>query len=103
VAGTYADKTRSEFGEFVRTQDVILREGLLGGVLSTAWPMLDLDARKAKVGYEGKKKIDNRQLLTLSYRPMKATDLPDFPIFRSGNISARDDFVRINHPPHYRC
>src|SRR5207244_11610373 len=28
VAGTYADKTRSEFGEFVRTQDVMLREGL---------------------------------------------------------------------------
>jgi hypothetical protein len=81
VAYTCADKTGSEFGEFVCTQDGMLREGLLGGVLSTAWPMLDLDARKAKVGYEGETKIDNR----------------------SGNISARDDFVRINHPPHYRC
>jgi len=81
VAGTYADKTRSEFGEFVRTQDVMLREGLLGGVLSTAWPMLNLDARKAKVGYEGEKKIDNRQLLTLSYRPKKATDLLIFLYF----------------------
>lgn len=59
----------------------MLREGLLGGVLSTAWPMLDLDARKAKVGYEGEKKIDNRQLLTLSYRPMKATDLLIFLYF----------------------
>src|SRR2546429_3721064 len=81
VAGTYADKTRSEFGEFVRTQDVMLREGLLGGVLSTAWPMLDADVRKAKVNYEGEKRVENRQLQVLRYRPKKATDLIIFLYF----------------------
>lgn len=72
VAGSYSDKTRSEFGEFVRTQDVMLREGLLGGVLSAAWPMLDADVRKAKVNYEGEKRVENRQLQVLRYRPKKA-------------------------------
>ncbi|MBZ5720307.1 MAG: hypothetical protein LAO03_07985 [Acidobacteriia bacterium] len=39
VVATY----RSAFGEFLLSMDAPLREGLLGGVLNTAWPLLDLD------------------------------------------------------------
>ncbi|MBZ5598105.1 MAG: hypothetical protein LAN83_07260 [Acidobacteriia bacterium] len=75
VAGTYADKSRSEFGQFLRAEDLALREGLLGGVLSTSWPLLDLDARKGKLRYEGLKNIDDRKLYALSYHPKKGTDM----------------------------
>jgi hypothetical protein len=75
VAGTYTDKTRSEFGEFLLGQDGPLREGLLGGVLNTTWPLLDLDARKAKLGSQGVKNIEGRRLIALTYKPKKSTDL----------------------------
>lgn len=75
VAGTYADKSRSEFGQFLRAEDLALREGLLGGALSTSWPLLDLDARKGKLRYEGLKNVDDRKLHALSYHPKKTTDM----------------------------
>jgi len=74
-AGTYNDKTRSEFGYFVYSQDAPLRENLLGGVWSAGWPLLDLDARKGKVHYEGSKKVDGKELIALRYEPKKSTDL----------------------------
>jgi hypothetical protein len=75
VEGTYEDHTRSELGEFLRGEDFALREGLMGGVLSTAWPLLDLDTRKGKLKYEGRKKIDGTELEAVSYHPKKNTDL----------------------------
>jgi len=74
ISFSTANKTRSQFGEFVRVQDVVLREGLLGGVLSTAWPLYNLDTRKAKLSYEGMKKIDGKDLYQLRYKPKKSTD-----------------------------
>jgi hypothetical protein len=81
VAGTYADHTRSEFGNFVLTQDLILRENLLGGVWSTGWPLLDLEGHKAKLHVEGIKKIDGKELLAVRYEPKKKTDMEIFLYF----------------------
>jgi len=75
VAATYTDKHRSELGTFVLTQDTILHENLLGGIWSTAWPLLDADARKAKIHVEGMKRIDGKDLIALRYEPKKRTDL----------------------------
>jgi hypothetical protein len=75
VAGTYADKTRSEFGDFVLAQNVVLREPLLAGVWTSGWPLLDIEAHKAQVHSEGTKKVDGRNLIALRYRPKKGTDL----------------------------
>jgi hypothetical protein len=75
VAGTYSDKTRSEFGDFVLAQNVVLREPLLGGVWTSGWPLLDLAAHQAQVQSEGIKKVDGRNLIALRYRPKKGTDL----------------------------
>jgi|SRR5271155_2665953 hypothetical protein len=75
VAGTYSDKTRSEFGNFVLSQDIVLRENLLGGVWSVGWPLLDLEGRKATLHGEGMKRVDGKQLLALRYQPKKNTDL----------------------------
>jgi hypothetical protein len=75
VAGTYSDKTRAEFGEFVLAQNATLRENLLGGVWSAGWPLLDLEGRKARVHAEGLRKVDGRDLIVLGYQPKKGTDL----------------------------
>ena len=75
VEGTYEDHSRSELGQFLRGEDFALREGLLGGALSTAWPLLDLDARKGKLKYEGRKKVDGTELEVVSYHPKKNTDM----------------------------
>jgi hypothetical protein len=67
VALTNVQQSRSALGNFVFSQDAVLREGLLGGVLSTAWPLLDLKHRKAKLSFEGLKKVDGRELYDLRY------------------------------------
>src|SRR6266550_1489814 len=75
IAAATARQDRSSFGEFLRGQDAVIREGLLGGVLSTAWPLLNLEDRKPRLSYEGLKTIDGQQLYDLRYRPQRSTDL----------------------------
>jgi hypothetical protein len=75
IAGTYGDKSRSEFGDFALGQDIMLRESLLGGVWTTGWPLLDIEGHKAQLRSEGSKKVDGRNLLVLRFRPKKGTDL----------------------------
>jgi hypothetical protein len=65
---------RSGLGNFVNTHDVILREGLLGGVLNAGWPLFGLEARGAKVSYDGLKKLEGRELHRLGYRARKGQD-----------------------------
>ncbi len=48
VALSTVRQRRSDLGEFMFVQDAVIHEGLLGGALSTAWPLLNLDERKAK-------------------------------------------------------
>lgn len=80
VTRTTAGQTRSFFGEFVQVQDVVLREGLLGGALSTAWPLYDLKDRKAKLSYAGMKKVDGVDAIELRYSPKKSTSV-DISLF----------------------
>jgi hypothetical protein len=75
VAATGSNKTYSDFGDFIKGQDAPLREGLFGGVLTTAWPLLELENRKAKLSDEGLKNVDGHQLKVVRYRPKKSTDL----------------------------
>lgn len=67
----YQTGSRTKFAGFVLGQDAILKEGLLGGTLSTAWPLMDLSGHDAKLSYDGLKKVDGRQLHQLTYRPRK--------------------------------
>lgn len=75
IAGTYDDKSRSEFGDFVLGEDIAIRENLLGGVWSSGWPLSNLEHNKAKVHAQGLKKINGRELLALRYQPKRGTDL----------------------------
>lgn len=59
---------RSALGMFLSVNKVIVREGLLGGVLNGRWPLLDLAAREGKLSYEGMKKLEGRELHRVRYR-----------------------------------
>ncbi len=75
IAFSNPQQTRSYLGDFVFERDEILREGLLGGTLSTAWPLLNLDDRKAKLSFDGLKRVDGQQLYELRYRPRRSSEL----------------------------
>ena len=75
AAATTANHKWSDFGEFVRAQDEIVREGLLGGELTTAWALLHLPENKAKLTFDGEKKADGRPAYQLSYHSKKRDDL----------------------------
>jgi len=58
----------SKIGKFLYRYEVLLKEGLIGGTLSTAWPLLDIKNRKPKLKYTGIKKLGDRELHELEYR-----------------------------------
>ncbi len=75
IAATRADHRRSAFGEFVHSQDEIVREGLMGGTLTTAWALLNLDANQPKLSYNGEKKIDGGEAYEIGYHSKRKDDL----------------------------
>jgi hypothetical protein len=75
VAVTTSNHRRSSFGEFVYSQDQIVRECLMGGTLTTAWALLNLDANKPKLNYNGLKRIDGGEAYEIAYHSKKKDDL----------------------------
>jgi len=75
VAATTSNHKWSDFGEFVRSQDQVVREGLLGGELTTAWALLNLPENKAKLSFDGEKRVDGRSAYQLTYHSKKRDDL----------------------------
>jgi len=67
--------TRSVFAQFVGSHDYIVKEGLLGGELSTAWALQNLDSIHAKLEPIGHKKIDGRDLIGLQYLSKSGSDM----------------------------
>lgn len=65
----------SPIGDFILSNEVILKEGLLGGSLSAAWALLHLSERNPKLEYSGTEKIEGRPTHKLRYAPRKGSDL----------------------------
>jgi hypothetical protein len=65
----------TEFGDFIKTHNEILTEGLWGGALSTGWALSHLDERRAKLQDRGVKKVDGIELHRIDYIPKKGSDL----------------------------
>ena len=59
---------------FAENQEIV-REGLVGGVLSESWPLLNLQEKNPKLEYAGMKKIDDKQLHAIKYTPRKGSEL----------------------------
>jgi len=63
----YPNGGKTFLAEFLKSQDAILKEGLFGGALSSAWPLLDLKSRNAKIEYGGTAEVEGRQAYKLKY------------------------------------
>ncbi|HEY2971585.1 MAG TPA: hypothetical protein VGJ48_03660 [Pyrinomonadaceae bacterium] len=66
---------RSSLGSFLMTHSLVFKQGLMGGTLSSAWPLLNLSAHNPHLEYAGIKKIDNQMLHELKYLPRGGSDL----------------------------
>jgi len=75
------NQSLSPVAGFVSAYDVIVRDGLIGGVLSTNWALTNLSERNAKLAFEGLKKEDGKQLYRVRYEPSKRVDLQIFLYF----------------------
>jgi len=74
-AATTSRQQWSVFAKFVLSQDFIVKEGLLGGELSTAWALQNLDQSRVKLNYIGLKKVDGRELQGIEYHSKGNTDM----------------------------
>ena len=64
---------RSPRSQFVHHYEVMMRDGLLGGVLSAAWGLLDVPGRQPRLTSTGIKKIEGQRLHELKYRDRRGT------------------------------
>jgi hypothetical protein len=65
----------SIFAKFVRGEDFIVKEGLLGGELSTAWALQNLDPSRVKLDSLGIRKVGGRDLEGIEYHSKGNTDM----------------------------
>jgi hypothetical protein len=74
-AAATASHQYSDFAKFVSGQNFIVKEGWLGGELSTSWALANLDPNRGKLTYLGLKKVGGHELQTLEYVSKSGTGL----------------------------
>jgi hypothetical protein len=62
---------RSLLSQFMLSNDFLIKEGFLGGALTTAWALLDVPGRKAKIEYNGLKKKAGKEYHEIRYLARK--------------------------------
>lgn len=91
---------RSQFSAFVYQHDVLLKEGLLGGTISTAWALLDTAGRQPKLSISGLKKFEGKQLYELKYKAKKGQgDLQISLYFEPETFRHVASQYRLSQPP----
>src|SRR5215475_1082450 len=75
IAAFSTPGVRSGLGNFLMMHDIIFKQGLMCGTLSSAWPLLDLESHHAQVEYVGTKKIEDRVLHEVKFLPRGNSDL----------------------------
>jgi hypothetical protein len=65
---TISPGQRSPLGDFIFRYKGLMKEGLLGGVWSLGWPLLDIEKRNSRLEYNTAK-IDGRELHVIEYTP----------------------------------
>lgn len=73
--------TRSALGNFFFFHSELLREGLVGGVMSAAWPLENLEAHNAKLTVRGVKNVGGKKLYEVLYVPRKANSDMDILLY----------------------
>lgn len=84
------------WGDFLLTHDNIVKLGLVGGVLSDSWPLLNLTDKKGSLEYRGIKKIDGKSLHELEYVPRGMSDLKIALFFDAETFQhVRTEYTRV--------
>ncbi len=87
---------RSVLGNFLMTNNLVFKQGLMGGTLSAAWPLLDLAARNPQLEYVGTRKVDDRMLHELRYLSRGGSDLKITLFFDQENFQhVRTEYERV--------
>ena len=68
---------RSPLGDFLYRYNGLIKEGLLSGVLSTGWALLDIEKNKPGLAFN-QAKVDGQELYAIDYSPK--TDLNDIKV-----------------------
>jgi len=74
-AAATSSHQRSEFAQFISSQDFIIKEGLLGGEYSVAWALSRLDENHARVQSLSRKKVHGHELVGLQYFSKGTSDM----------------------------
>jgi hypothetical protein len=67
MANQISPGQRSPLADFIYRYGALVKEGVLGGVLSLNWPLLDLKNAKSVLKYKGIEKIDGKELYEVEY------------------------------------
>ena len=86
--------TRTCLANFFLNHEVMFKEGLVGGVLSESWPLLNVQERNPKLEYGGLKKVGDKELHVLKYNPRKGSDLKITLYFDATFRHVRTDYSR---------
>lgn len=87
---------RSVLGTILLTNGEIVKEGLIGGTLSSAWALANIAERKAKLEYAGTAKIGDVTAHKLRYSPSKGSDLQITLFFDAANFRhVRTQYDRV--------
>ena len=100
VAAFVTPGVRSVLGNFLMAHDLIFKQGLMGGALSTAWPLEDMPARKVQLEYVGLRKLGDQTLHELRYFPRGGSDLKIRLFFDPETFQhVRTDYERVIPAP----
>ncbi len=100
VAAFVTPGVRSVLGNFLMTHNLIFKQGLMGGALSTAWPLQDLASRSAQLEYVGTRKLDDQTLHELRYLPRGGSDLKIKLLFEQETFRhVRTEYERVIPAP----
>ena len=69
--GQISPGNRSPLGRFIYENEVLLKEGLLFGSLSTSWALLNTAAKQPKLDLNGPKKVGGQSVYELKYEAKK--------------------------------
>lgn len=96
IAAYVTPGVRSSLGGFLMTHDLIFKQGLMGGTLSSAWPLLDLSNRNPQLEYAGTRKVEDRTLHELKYYARGGSDLQIRLFFEQENFRhVRTEYERV--------
>ncbi len=66
---------RSMLGEVFQAHRSLIKHGIIGGTLSSAWPLFAASDKRGKIESSGIKKVGERQAYALKYLPRGGSDM----------------------------